>query len=231
MKHYAIGALLLLTFLPSCKFVSMNVKGIDGGLAGGRITASANIITKTFEVGDFDSITSSLPCDINFTEGPKKIEVSAPDNVMGHISISAENGHLVLKSDGSRFTNLNKMKINLSTAMLRNMEINGAGDFTARDGITSDEFGIQVNGAGDINIKGLKADKVRVTIDGAGDTSIEGIDSRSVDVNVNGAGDCSLSGKSDEASVQVNGAGDIDISGLKAGKLDTAVHGAGKVKK
>ena len=60
-------------------------------------------------------------------------------------------------------------------------------DFDAPEGISAEDFSLDINGAGDVEIDGLKASGARITINGAGDCDIENLDCKTLKVGINGA--------------------------------------------
>ena len=243
---YILAAAMLLT-LPSCRFVrvsdemkeklkdinmDIDFNGESVNLNGKEaITASDNYITKDNMTGEFHSIQCNVPGDVIYTPGDCAVSLEGPDNVIQHIKVNNENGKLVVKTDGVTIRKLKKFTVRLSSPVLEDLDFNGAIDFSAPQGITALDFNLTVNGAGDVDIKGLQADKAVLTVNGAGDVDIEKLDCERITVAVNGAGDANVSGTARSASLSISGAGDIDASGLQCPAIDSKVHGIGRIRK
>ena len=243
---YILAAAALLT-LPSCRFVRLGDKLKDelrgsaseeiasseeSSVSEGPITASDNYITRdNMMTGEFHSIQCNVPGDVIYTPGDCAISFNGPDNVVQHIKVSNENGTLVIKTDGSTFRNLKKFTVNLSCPVLEEIIFNGAVDFKAPQGITALDFSAVVNGAGDVELSGLKADKADITVNGAGDIDIYKLDCERISVAVNGAGDAVVSGVAAKADLSISGAGDIDASELQCADIDARVRGVGRIKR
>lgn len=235
-----LAAATLIT-LPSCRFIrvsdefneSLFAEGLMSSdeSAGERITASDNYITREAMAGDFHSLTCNLPGDVIYTPGDCAVSIYAPDNVMERISVSNENGTLVIKSNLNRIRNLKKITVNISSPVLESVNFNGAVDFNAPEGITALNFDATVNGAGDIDINGLQANEAEITVNGAGDAKIEGLDCDALMISINGAGDASLSGKAGRADLSISGAGDIDARNLNCSDINSKIRGMGSVKR
>ena len=223
--------------LPSCRFIRVSedfdekMIGWSGDSSGERITASDNYITREAMAGEFHSLSCNLPGDVIYTPGDCAVSIYAPDNVLERVSVSNENGTLVIKSNLSRIRNLKKITVNISSPVLESVNFNGAVDFNAPEGITALNFDATVNGAGDIDINGLQANEVNVTVNGAGDADISKIDCDVLTVAINGAGDAVLSGKSGSAELSISGAGDIDARGLDCADINSRVRGVGSIKR
>ena len=242
MKHIipllAAAALLL---LPSCRFVrfSDEVKeqirnnGVTwmGEESGETIDASEILATRAEEPGDFSALDCNLPCDVTYTPGDCAITFSGPDNVLPHILVLNDNGRLTIKSDGAGFRKLKHLRINVSSPVLESVVFNGAVDFEAPDGITGTDFTAAVNGAGDLEINGLKARTTSITVNGAGDAEISGIDCERLTVQINGAGDATVSGNAASADLMISGAGSIDATALNCINISSRVRGIGRIRR
>lgn len=243
---YILAAAALIT-LPSCRFVRLGDKlkeefrdsvskeiASDEDIPFGEepISASDNYITRdNMMTGEFHSIQCNVPGDVIYTPGDCAISFNGPDNVVQHIKVNNENGTLVVKTDGSTIRNLKKFTINLSCPVLEEIVFNGAVDFKAPQGITALDFSAVVNGAGDVELSGLKADKADITVNGAGDIDIYKLDCERISVAVNGAGDAVVSGVAAKADLSISGAGDIDASALQCDDIDAKVRGVGRIKR
>jgi hypothetical protein len=240
IAYFSLAALALLS-LSSCRFVhvsdELNEKAIEQGFnwngesSGERITASDNYITQYETTGEFHAISCNLPGDVIYTPGECAVSINAPDNVLEHVTVRNENGTLQIKSNAGRIRNLKKITINVSSPVLEDLSFNGAVDFKAPEGITALDFNAVVNGAGDIDIKGLKADNASLVVNGAGDATISELDCENITVAINGAGDAVLSGRASRAGLSIAGAGDIDARKLECSDIDTKVRGVGSVRK
>ena len=241
-KILLIPAAIALSILPSCRFISISDElretlksngsvNVNVSSDAGHITASDNDITRNDVTGEFTALKCNLPVDMAYTPGDCALTISGPDNVIPHISVTNEDGTLVIKSDGTNFRNLKHLKIKLSSPVLEKAEFNGAVDFQASEGMTGRDVELVVNGAGDIEIYGLKAAKAALTVNGAGDATVRDIDCESLVVSINGAGDATVAGKADSAELTISGAGDIDAEGLRATEFNSKVRGIGKIKK
>ena len=240
-KIFCILAACALLLLPSCRFVrvseefneAMKEEGFDwAGEAGGEtISASDNYITRNDVTGEFHSLQCNLPGDVIYTPGDCAVSVKAPDNVLEHVTVRNENGTLEIKSNLKTIRNLKKITISVSSPVMESLLFNGAVDFNAPQGITALDFSAVVNGAGDIDINGLKAGNASITVNGAGDANVSGIDCDDLTVSINGAGDAVLAGRAVKAGLTISGAGDIDARELDCPDIDSKVRGVGNIRK
>ena len=235
-KISCILAACALLLLPSCRFIKLSDDfNFDGEINfnedSERITASDNFITRNDVTGEFHSLLCNVPGDVQYVPGECTVSIYGADNILKHITVQNENGTLVIKSDGTTFRNVKTLKINVSSPVLEKVSFNGAVDFNAPNGVSSLDFDLQVNGAGDVDIQGLTADKASVTVNGAGDATIAGIDCESLSVEINGAGDASVAGRAASASLSISGAGDINARDLDCANIESKVRGVGRIVK
>lgn len=241
-KIFPLLAVAALLTLPSCRFVRLSdtlkehirENGItfNNGGTGETITASDTYLTRDEVTGEFHALTCNLPGDVIYTPGDCALSISAPDNVLDHVTVRNEGGTLDIKSDLRTIRNLKKITITVSSPVLEDFTFNGAVDFSAPQGISALDFKATVNGAGDVNINGLKAGSASLTVNGAGDATLSGIDCDALTVSINGAGDATLTGSvKDKAGLYISGAGDIDARNLSCGELDSKVRGVGSIKR
>ena len=226
MKKLAIIAAL--AALASCNFVQ-----VSGSSSSSKsIKASDNIITKTFDTGTFSGLECNVAAKIEFTQAPEaSVEITTSDNILEYLDVSVRGSELrIAPRKGYRFKNLGTFSVKVSAPSLEEVEINGAGTFTAPFGIKSDSFALEMNGAAKIDICGLEARKVGIELNGAADCTVKGLLAGEVEAEVNGAGNCTLAGKADSVDAEINGVGNIDVSALEAGDIKTKLNGVGTVR-
>ena len=193
-KIQLILAAVALLSLPSCRFIKVNSALLDGTSEGKEvIVASDTMATKDTTVGEFNSISSYIACNVVYTTGESSVSLSGPDNVLKYIVIE------------------NK--------------------FSAPTGISAPDFKVEVNGAADIDIDGLKTGSATISTNGSADIDIDGLDCSELSMEVNGAGDIVITGRAGKAKAEINGAGDIDASGLDCKDFSAQTHGLGKIKR
>ena len=234
MKKLSIVAVILLAILPSCRFIKVSDAGLKNLRESNHTDLSASETRSLLDttVGEFNSLYCNISCDIIYMPGDCSVAISAPDNVMGFISIENEEGLLSFKfKENIRVTGKNHIDITVYSPELTGAKIDGAADFNAPNGIKASDFEVIVNGAGDVDINGLNTGKASVTVNGAGDIELSGVDCKEVILNINGAGDAKISGSADKCSATISGAGDIDASKLVCPDFRSMRRGVGSIKK
>lgn len=234
MKRYFMplaAAVLCVLGLGSCR-----VFRFSSDLAEREVvTAEGESVTKAFDsLPEFRAVEFSVPADISYSAGECALSVTTAQNVLDKLDVRVDGDVLVveLKPGVARLKNIKTFDVVLSSPELRSVGIDGAASFKAGTGVlSSEDFYIEVNGAGDISLASLRAADVGIEINGAGNVTVAGVDCTDIDIEINGASSCTVSGKAESAAAEINGAGDIDLSGLDTRELDSSVNGIGSIKR
>ena len=234
MKRYFMplaAAVLCVLGLGSCR-----VFRFSSDLAEREVvTAEGESVTRAFDsLPEFRAVEFSVPADISYSAGECALSVTTAQNVLDKLDVRVDGDVLVveLKPGVARLKNIKTFDVVLSSPELRSVGIDGAASFKAGTGVlSSEDFYIEVNGAGDISLASLRAADVGIEINGAGNVTVAGVDCTDIDIEVNGASSCTVSGKAESAAAEINGAGDIDLSGLDTRELDSSVNGIGSIKR
>jgi len=211
--------------------------------------AEKTYVTKTVSVVDFTSVDCSLPCEIEYVSGEPSFKITATQDVLDHLVAAVSENTLKICLDKTKIFNMGNIKVWISSPKLKEITINGSIDFKALNGIVTDTFDATLNGASELNIKGLSANDavvsangaasmeidsasckhLEVSLNGAGDCDLKNVDCGTLDLTVNGAGGCDVDGHVKQANLTVNGVGGIDARKLNADAMNSAVNGIGKI--
>lgn len=216
----------------SCFHVNSNYKG---SFLGGKnaIKGEGPVITKSFDLKDFDRIVINGQADATFTQADTyEVTLRAQENVFDYVDYRVEGTTLILELKDKRTVRSTDFDVTLKAPALKGLEINGAADFDIPSGLKSDDdLRIEVNGAGDLTFNAVRCNNLTIQANGAADVDLTDINVQRLKVDVNGAGDVIVEGEAADADLSVNGAGDIDASGLKvAGKVSKHAAGLAKIK-
>lgn len=262
MKKIIIAALAVATF-SSCTFMRIDTKALKALLAEegidmteeskpSRKAISGNGVEAREFRGDLDefhSIVSSIPADIEYSDGEQFVEIHAPSNILPYISTTVHDGTLKLSFKGVRVKNVKEMKVVIRTPRLDSVSINGAGDLDMDglvrtddlrieisgagdvdiDSIEVSDFTLRVNGAGDFDAEDMKCISFDANVSGSGDIDVEHLDAETVKVNISGAGDCTLAGRAKKGDFSVSGAGSVDIRDLQVEDVESSMNGMAKI--
>lgn len=181
------------------------------------LKASKNIVKKDVKTSDFTGIATKSCVDVVYSQGPKKVQIVASDNIIQYVKVSVENNTLYVdfKHRGSVTINKGaKLEVVVSTPTISTLTTMSSGDIDVTSGINQ-KHGLKLNtlSSGDIEIKG------NVTLSG------------SLDASTNSSGDISMPAlKANEVSLQANSAGDIKIANIACSQLKAASNSSGDLK-
>lgn len=222
-------------------------KVILAAIAGsiGMITTSCGLSSITNknngpEVSKEISITDSIKTiatygvtDIEYTQGPCKATLYAPEKRIGDIIIETKDGVLSVSMKDHQSGNL-KSRLVISAPNVSNFISAGTGDIDIK-GIEVKELSLTTSGTGDIDLQTAKCTKLtavtsgvgdidikylscvigQFTTSGTGDIDIKRIVADRISGTTNGVGDISVSGECKEANLTKTGIGSINDKGLE----------------
>ena len=214
--------------LSSCFHMNTNWNGGKNAIKG-----EGPVITKSFDLRDFDRIVINGHADATFTQTETyEVTLRAQENVFDYVDYRVEGTTLILEMKDKRSVRSTDFDVTVKAPALKSLQVNGAADFDIPAGLTSgDDLRIEVNGAGDLSFNALRCNDLTILANGASDVDLTSVHVQKLKVEVNGAGDVNIDGAAAEADLAVNGAGDIDASGLKvAGKVSKRAAGIASIK-
>lgn len=214
----------------SCKFFGVNDEAALNFAWGEAVDASEQIETRTLSVAPFDAVDFGMACKVEYLPGDNSLEVKTHENLFRLLNFEVDDtGVLKLTQDNYNVRNLDTMVIRVHAPSLRSVNLGGAAQFSAMEGIEAETFKLSLSGAGDVEINGLDAASVDVNLSGAAKIRLDGLDSQELSISISGAGDGVISGRTDHADARISGAGKIDLKGLEVDELTTSVSGAGRI--
>ena len=184
-------------------------------------------VTVTRDVAPFDRIEVSDSLDVNVVPGGgNQVRIRAGRDLMDRIRTESSGGVLQLDVVDRGIVigpdPLADVRIEVPVSSLSGVEIDGSGDVDVR-GIDEERLELLVRGAGDVTATGT-VDHLDATIEGAADAELDELAARTAKVTVEGAADADLR-VSEELDVTVDGAGDVTYRGDPI--VRSLVEGAG----
>lgn len=171
-----------------------------------QVSGSGNRQTQKREVASFLSISSEGPFEINVVcKQPLSLEIEGDDNILPLVSTEVSNNVLYIKSTQSySVSKFIKLKITVP-----------------------DLAGISVEGAGLVEVAGLKNEKFEIDANGAPTIRAFG-ETKLVEIDANGAGKIDTSKlRALKAVVDSKGVSSVDVRAVD--KLDVTVSGPSHV--
>lgn len=222
-----LSALCVLALL-SCTW---NVH-LGNGKNGKTVTCKGPVVTKSFDLADFNAIVINGHADLEFaqTNGTFGVNVKANEEVFQHLNYRVENSTLILETVDNVNIRADEFDIYVSAPTLADIQINGAVDASVVALNQQETLHVQVNGAGDLELKNVTTPELAIQINGAADLECKGLNVDTLNIEVNGAGDVELEGKAESCRLHVSGAGDIDARKLECSDIQTSKAGLASIK-
>ena len=211
----------------SCFSVNSNYKGGKNAVKG-----EGPVVTKSFELKDFDAVCVNGNADVVFTQADAwEVTVRTQENIVDELDYKVEDGVLMIQAKDHRTIRAEVYDVTVKAPDMKSIVVNGAADFDIPGGLrTEGKMKVQVNGAGDMEFKGIVCENLEIEANGASDIEAFDIDVKTLKIQINGAGDVDVTGKAVDVNLEVNGAGDIDASGLKvSGEVKKHASGLAKI--
>lgn len=206
----------LLLILLSITFVSCKLTGIKG---------DGNLTTDIREVEEFEKIDVSGNFEVDVKVGEaKKLEIIAESNLLRFIKTKVKRNTLYISSR-ENLRPRRELKIIVSVPTLYAIECSGVNDIFA-EGINSDQFDIDLSGAGSINISGM-SEYLKIDVSGAADLMAKNLITEDVSIDVSGAANAEVYA-SKSCKAEVSGAGYIELYG-DAVDVNMDISGAGSL--
>ena len=204
------------------------------------------------ELPAFNRIALNGAYTLIYVNGDFSVAVEGTPEGVNRVSTTVENGTLTVKPAEKNVKIF--AKIYVTAPSLNEMQLNGAGSFTAEEEFaTSGDLYLMLSGAGKIRTNGIRcgnlqidqngagsfADKgtidcdiLRSDISGSGRFSANHVNCTDLILNGNGGTGSVIEGKTNvtSATLTVNGAGNMRIDDISARTIKAQIKGVGKIK-
>jgi len=217
-------------------------------LVTGATLVSANASSSVDELRNVEAFTKLKlegSLDIILTQDNKtEVKVEGDAESVKHVVTEVKNGTLYVHPEEDYHGNISA-KVYVHAPSIEAVKINGSGDVTATNTITSSDLALAVQGSGDIKMD-VKVTNLAAAIQGSGDISLtgsagtgtvslngsgdlraKGLNAKNMSVTTTGSADCTIN-VSDALTVAVAGSGDVRYTG-NVKNVTTNVVGSGTV--
>ena len=215
----------------SCVFSGNGFKNMKFDKGKG-VECRGPVVSRTLDLSGFDEIVVNGMSDMELVQGENfQVSVKANEEVFDHIDYKVEDGALILETKEQVVIKAEEFDVRITLPLLKSLTVNGAADVDLKGGYSaSDSLRVEINGAGDFDLSGIKVPALAFQLNGAGDIDASGLDVGDLSMEVNGAGDIDVSGKAVNASFSVSGVGDINARGLQTEHVTTQKDGIGRIR-
>ncbi len=251
MKNFTIAVASVLIFALGACAESVE-KAVAAVANVNEITASKNIVKKSFAVGDFERISAGGVFKVVYTPGvgKPKVEVRTADNVMPLVSVGVKDGTLQLRlNHNGPIESLKTLEVSVVSPSLSGITLSGtakgeiggrleAKSFEARlSGVSSleagkvdaDRFEARLSGSSKMTVGNVVAASAKVRASGVS-KAVVAVDAGETAMNVSGSAKAVVTGKTGKAVYAVSGASSVDAAGCVATDVVATASGASKVK-
>ena len=195
--------------------------------SGARVQGSGVAKTETRGVGGFHAVRLDGAADVNVTVGERtEVTVTADDNVLPVIETQVQGGTLVIGNRESYDSRVG-VRVTIVTPSLDEFELNGSGNVTVK-GLSGGTFSAKIRGSGNLTADGT-VDGLTAAIAGSGDLRLVDLKAKKADVSIAGSGNATVSAE-DSFTASISGSGDVRYKGNPS-HVQSNVAGSGSVKK
>jgi hypothetical protein len=174
------------------------------------LSACAGVIkTESRDVSGFDSILLSAFGEVQIRQGTiESLTIEAPSDYLRYVETIVENKTLTISTRrGFIGAPVRRVIYTITVKDLKSLQLSGASAIKILDGFQSQDFSLNLSGAGSIEIESLTA--------------------KSLTVNFASAGAIVIAGKVDTQSVNLSGVGSYETGDLESKSVTINLTGAG----
>jgi hypothetical protein len=217
IRQIALATALLLLVAATNQEAQARRSGIEG---------SGNLETRVLDLDTFVAVELGGAFDLTIAFGDEqKVEATLDDNLFANLEADVSGRKLALgwdeDCDPSR-----GCEIRITMVDLEGVELNGAGDVQIK-GFAGDRLEIELRGAGDVEADGEVGD-LKISLLGAGDIEARDLKAQHVTVVLAGVGDCEVYA-AESIDAKLTGVGDLEYWGGPE-RRETKVSGIGDIK-
>jgi len=208
---------------------------LAGVIHTNHITGSGIVMTKSYNLSDFNGVRSKIPAQIYLSQSSTgsgtNVTIVGNDNILEVIDPAVEDGTLVLRyKDDFTFWNVwnnDSIKVYVSAPNISSVYVDGAGSIRTITPISADSMKVSISGAGDVDML-LDVNTLETQISGFGDMRLSG-KAKNYDADISGAGNIEAYNlSSEDVRIQISGSGSAHVNASRT--LDVSISGAGDVK-
>jgi hypothetical protein len=208
-------------------FLSLTMLVMSGCHQFGHATGSGTMKVEKRTVPSFNAVSISGAYEVEIVvQKEQSFEIEGDDNLLPLITTDVR-GSVLDISNTKSFSTKNTPHLRISVPNLDGISTSGASDIVI-SGVKSDEFNIEVSGAGSMQVSG-ETKALEIKQSGAGNVDAKDLHAERVNVESSGAASADVYA-SEELRASVSGAGNLNYYGdPKTVNKDTS--GAGSITK
>lgn len=178
------------------------------------IKVSKGTIVNWDDVPEFDRVVVEAACDVKFVQSDelRKVETKSRDGDARLLESVVEDGvlHVRCKEENLQRIKGKHMSVTIYSPDLIGLELKGAGEVEI-DELDTDTLTIEMRGAGDVDLGNIVCDRIDTRLHGAGSIKIESLTTQWADI-------------------ELKGVGNVDVGFVNSGDVKCSLKGVGNVK-
>lgn len=178
------------------------------------IKVSKGTIVNWDDVPEFDRVVVEAACDVKFVQSDelRKVETKSRDGDARLLESVVEDGvlHVRCKEENLQHIKGKHMSVTIYSPDLIGLELRGAGEVEI-DELDTDTLTIEMRGAGDVDLGNIVCDRLDTRLHGAGSIKIESLTTQWADI-------------------ELKGVGNVDVGFVNSGNVKCSLKGVGNVK-
>jgi len=180
------------------------------------------VATRTFDWDGSERLSLSIPAEVTYTqaEGPGKVTVTGPQRLVNRVEV--DDGRIRVRKGA---WGVRRVKITVSAPNVSRFHLSGANRLIIEN-YRQPSLSVDVSGASEITARG-EAETLDIDISGAGEADMGGLKTREASVDISGSGEATVAPTA-KARLEISGMGEISLLTDPA-DLETDISGAGRI--
>ncbi|MEX0291426.1 MAG: head GIN domain-containing protein [Flavobacteriaceae bacterium] len=220
---------LKLLLAPVLLLASCNIDdGRNNGFGNNCVDGTGPLVNETRSFSSFHSISNNGVGNILLTQGTQEdVTIEAQANILQILKTEVVDETLVISLvDGQCINSITEtVTFTVSIPEIKNLELDGVGDFNTQNDIALDSLNLKLNGVGNFGLTG-SSDYLDIDLTGVGNVEAFDLSTSFCDIVISGVGTANVT-VSDTLNVVIVGQGTVSYKGNP--EINSDITGNGEV--
>lgn len=193
------------------------------------IKGKGEAVTETRDLSGFNKISLDINADVQYVQDSVYfVAITAQKNVLDVITTRISDGELEI--DSRKWIRKHSgITIVIHSPDLREIDLDGSGNFEATGILTTTGLELDVSGSGNIRLAIVHAVDLEADISGSGNISISGGTITNQEATVSGSGNIQMEGlTANHSKAKISGSGSVSVWALD--QLHATISGSGDIR-
>lgn len=182
-------------------------------------------VTETFDIDEFSELEVSTAFDVEIDVGSETtLEIDVDEDLVEDLDIDQEGDRLSIDIDQGFFSTSGPLRARITTPNLEALRLNGAVEVDVK-GLDGDRLDLELNGASKVTGEG-SVRSVTIDSDGASTVEFDDVEIEEVQLDIDGASSLQLNGAANVTG-RLDGASSVDVS--NSASVDVITSGASSI--